>query len=403
MLGIDLNVKLLYNIRIKNLGCVMKQDISLYVHVPFCNSKCHYCGFVSRVGTEEEKSKYVKDLIAEIKMRAKEYNQYFCVSSVFIGGGTPSCLNNYEIRDILSCIYKSFSVKNTAEITIEVNPNTITKSKIREYILAGVNRFSLGLQSVSDKVLKHMGRTHTVKDFDLAIANLRDQGISNINADIIIGYPDQTTKDVDDTIKHLLLLNIPHISCYMLQVEDKTKLKALVDKGVEYILPEDKVVNMYNMVTNALKANGYNRYELSNFAKPGFASYHNQVYWNRTDYLGFGVSAHSYVAGVRFSNTDSVFDYHKSITEDGKPPVIAAKELTKDEKREEAIMLSLRTSKGLDPKQFQYEFGENILVTKKDKLANLIKNGFLILDANGVIKASDKGYLVLNRIIYELV
>lgn len=381
----------------------MKKDISLYVHIPFCNSKCAYCAFTSRVGTEEEKANYVKDLITEIKMRAKEYNQYFCISSVFIGGGTPSCLNNYEIRDILSCIYKSFSVKNTAEITIEVNPNSITKTKIREYILAGVNRFSVGLQSVSDKVLKHMGRTHTVKDYDTAIFNMRDQGISNINTDIIIGYPNQTSKDVEDTLKHLLMLKIPHISCYMLQVEDKTKLKALVDKGVEYILPEEKVVSMYNQVNATLKANGYNRYELSNFALPGFASYHNQVYWNRSDYLGFGVSAHSYVAGVRFSNTDSVFDYHKSITEEGKPPVVAAKELTKEEKREEAIMLSLRTAKGLDPKQFQAEFGENMLVSRKEKMAMLIKNGFLVLDPNGVIKVTDKGYLVLNRIIYELV
>ncbi len=380
-----------------------KKDLSLYVHIPFCNSKCNYCAFVSKVGTEAEKTEYIKNLLAEIKMRAKEYRDYFKVASIYIGGGTPSCLNNYEIRDILACIYKNFSVKNTAEITIEANPNAVTKTKIREYILAGINRFSLGLQCINEKVLKDMGRTHSLKDYNNAVSNIRDQGISNISTDIIIGYPGQTQKDVEETIKYLLTLNIPHISCYMLQVEDNTKLKVLVDKGATHIVPEEKVISMYNYVLNTLRANGYNRYELSNFAKPGFNSYHNQVYWNRTDYLGFGASAHSYVAGVRFCNTESLPEYNRCITVLGKPPVEFAKELTEDEKKEEFIMLSLRTDKGLDTKVYEVEFNEKFLPKRKEKVASLIKGGFITLDANGVIKPTDKGYLVLNRLIYELV
>lgn len=381
----------------------VKKDLSLYIHIPFCNSKCNYCGFVSKVGTEAEKLAYIKDLIAEIKMRAKEYREYFKIASIYIGGGTPSCLNNFEIRDILGCIYKNFSVKNSAEITIEVNPNTVTKSKIREYILAGINRFSIGLQCANPKVLANMGRTHTTKDFIETVNNARDQGVSNISSDIIIGYPGQTLKDVDETLKQLLTLNIPHISCYMLQVEENTKLKALVDKGVSHIVPEEKLVNMYNHVLNTLRQNGYVRYELSNFAKPGFMCYHNNVYWNRTDYLGFGVSAHSYVSGVRFSNTESLPEYSRCINQIGKPPVRSANELTLTEKKEEFIMLSLRTNKGLDTRQYEVEFNEKFMPSRKLKIATLIKNGFINLDSNGVITATDKGFLVLNRLIYELI
>lgn len=380
-----------------------KRDLSLYIHIPFCNSKCNYCAFVSKVATEEEKSQYIQDLLAEIKLRATEYRDYFKIASIYIGGGTPSCLNNFEIRDILGCIYKNFSVKNTAEITIEINPNSVTKSKIREYILAGINRFSIGLQCANAKVLKNMGRTHTVADFTQTVNNIRDQGISNISADIIIGYPNQTIKDVDETLRHLLSLNIPHISCYMLQVEENTRLKSLVDSGKTKIVEENALVNMYNHVLSTLRSYGYDRYELSNFAKPGFRCYHNGTYWNRTDYLGFGLSAHSYISNVRFSNTESFAEYHRCLYSLKKPPVKNANELTKAERQEEFIMLSLRTKEGIDTKKFEEEFNKNFISSRKDKIATLIKNGYIILDTNGVIKATDKGFLVLNRLIYELI
>lgn len=380
-----------------------KRDLSLYIHIPFCNSKCNYCAFVSKVGTEPEKTRYIQDLLSEIKLRANEYRDYFKIASIYIGGGTPSSLNNYEIRDILSCIYKNFSVKNTAEITIEINPNSVTKTKIREYILAGVNRFSIGLQCASAKVLKNMGRTHTVADFTQTVNDIRDQGISNISADIIIGYPGQALKDVDETLKHLLALNIPHISCYMLQVEENTKLKTWVDDEKVKVVNEDKLIQMYNYVLTTLKAYGYDRYELSNFAKPGFKCYHNGTYWNRTDYLGFGLSAHSYISNVRFSNTENFSEYHRCLTELKKPPVKSANELTTAERQEEFVMLSLRTEEGINTKKYEEEFGRSFLAPRKRKIAELITNGYIILDSDGTIKATDKGFLVLNRIIYELI
>ena len=380
-----------------------KKPLGIYIHIPFCNSKCNYCAFCSKVGTPEEKTTYCRDLLAEIKLRAAEYSADFVVASIYIGGGTPSTFENYEIRDILHCIYKYFRVKNDAEITIEVNPNSVTRTKLREYVLAGVNRFSVGLQTTNNNLLAAMGRTHKVEDFNNIINDMRTQGINNISADLIIGYPGQTIKDVEDSVKHLISLKIPHISCYMLQVEDKTKLKDLVDHRLVSVPEEGIVVSMYNKVVELLRAAGYNRYEISNFALPAFKSVHNSSYWSGRDYLGFGVAAHSLVNNIRFNNSNSLAKYHQSITELNCSPVENAKQRTIDEQKEEMIMLALRTNNGLDTKAYEAKFGENLLVKKKAALTNLITNGFLTLDKLGTLKVTDKGALVLNRIIYELI
>lgn len=381
----------------------MKNGLSLYIHVPFCNSKCNYCSFVSEVRNDESKRRYTDALLKEIKIQGEKYNGIFEIKTIFIGGGTPSSLPKGYIREIMSAVYKNFSVRSDAEITIELNPNSASKQKIYEYILAGVNRFSIGLQCTNGKVLESMGRTHTSADFDDMIKNIRENGISNINADIMLGYPGQTLEDVKETLAHLIELKLPHISSYMLSVEPGTKLETMVDKGAVYLPSEKQVINMYNTTVSMLEKAGYERYELSNFAKPGFASKHNNVYWDRTDYLGVGVSSHSYVAGVRFSNTSSIDNYIEIIETQNKPPVSHAKKITKTEKREEAIMLSLRTMNGLNVEKFKEEFGENILTTKNAQLKNLVKLGMIIIDDDNNIKATDKGYLVLNRIILELV
>jgi len=381
----------------------MKNALSLYIHVPFCNSKCNYCNFVSVVAVEEKKREYVECLKKEIQIQGSKYNKHFDIATIFIGGGTPSCLPDGLIRDILSCVYQNFSVKADAEITIELNPNAVTPAKIHEYILAGVNRFSIGLQCTNGKVLQKMGRTHTTADFDKTISMIRDYGVSNINADVMLGFPGQTLADVKATLSHLVELKLPHISSYMLSVEDGTKLQTMVDKGVLYLPTEKQVVNMYNQTVAFLENNGYQRYELSNFARPGFASKHNNVYWDRTDYLGVGVSSHSYVGGVRFANTSKLDEYNSIIKTQGKPPVAHAKKITAEEKREEAIMLALRTMNGLSVDKFQKEFGENILASKNEQLKNLIKLGLVIIDKDNCIKATNKGYLVLNRVILELV
>lgn len=380
-----------------------KRALSIYVHIPFCNSKCNYCAFVSMVATEDDKKRYFVNLLNEIKLQAKKYSTYYSVHSIYIGGGTPSCLDYYYIRDLLSCIFKNFAVKNSAEITMEINPNSADKTKIREYILSGVNRFSIGLESCSAKVLKEMGRTHSVEDFVNAVNNIREYGIKNISADLILGYPKQKLTDVKEALNFLLKMQIPHISTYMLQVEDGTKLKSLVDSGIATVPDENKVTDMYEYVLETLKKSGYNRYEISNFAKPTFESYHNNVYWNRTDYLGVGLASHSYIDSTRFSNTENISEYASKIENNLEIPVAVSKTLTTEEKKEEAVMLALRTSNGLDLDAYKQEFGENFLASHKEKIATLIKEKFLILTKDNHLACSDKGFLVLNKIILELV
>ena len=380
----------------------MKKSMSLYIHIPFCNSKCNYCNFLSFVCNPEEKLKYVESLKQEIKIQAKQYSSIYSIRTIYIGGGTPSSLPNGTIKDILQTIFRYFTVKNNAEITIEINPNTVNEEKINEYVLSGVNRFSIGLQSTNEEILKSMGRTHNVQDFNQAIDYIRDNGVSNINADLIIGYPGQTIKDVIDSVKYLIKQNIPHISCYMLSVEKGTKLKDLVSKDVAVLPTEEKVINMYQSVVNTLSKYGFNRYEVSNFAKPGFSCKHNLVYWKREDYLGLGIGAHSYINGIRFSNTENLNTYNECIKTTGKAPICEVKKLTEQDKKEEFIMLSLRTSEGLDSNEYQELFNEDIIAKKKEVIISLAKLGFLSIDKTGVIKATDKGFLVLNKIILEL-
>lgn len=380
----------------------MKKELSLYIHIPFCNSRCNYCNFVSFVASEQEKLRYVECLKKEIMIRAKEYNKFFTIKTIFIGGGTPSCLINGAIKDILQTIYKHFTVKNDAEITIELNPNTATKEKIEEFVISGVNRFSIGLQCISPLVLKNMGRTHTLDDFNNAVSLIREQGVSNINADMIVGYPGQSEKDTVETAKYLVSKNIPHVSAYILSVEQGTPLQFMIDNGTQKLPKEEKLLKTYQAVVNTLSEAGYIRYEVSNFAKPGFVCKHNLTYWTRNEYLGLGVSAHSYIDGVRFFNTENLQSYCQCLETKNKAPVSSVTKLTTAEKKEEAVMLSLRTNEGLSTKAYEEEFHENFLAKHKDQLASFIKLGLLTIDREGNIKATAKGFLVLNKLILEL-
>lgn len=385
-----------------NITETSKRSLSIYVHIPFCASKCEYCSFVSMVAPEEDKKRYFNALINEIKLQAQKYRQVYSVASIYIGGGTPSCLDYYYVRDLLSCIYKNFAVKNSAEITIEINPNSADKTKIREYVLSGVNRFSIGLQSTNPKILKAMGRTHTTEDFVKTVNMIREYGIKNISADMIIGYPNQKLADVKETLNFLIKNEIPHISAYMLQVEQGTKLKKLVDNGSVGVPSDDLVVSMYNTVVSVLSLNGYARYEISNFAKPTFESYHNQVYWKQKDYLGVGLAAHSYIDGTRFAITENITEYVETIENKQQVPIAVSKALTSEEKQEEMIMLSLRTKEGLDLEVFKNTFDVNLLAKKKFTIINYVKEGFLILTPENKLICTDKGFLVLNKLVLDL-
>ena len=380
----------------------MKKDLSLYIHIPFCKSKCFYCNFVSKVANDQEKLRYVEALIKEIKIRAKEYNSFYTISTIYIGGGTPSCLPKGAIKNILSTIYKNFTVKNTAEITMEMNPNTISSELVNEYVLSGVNRFSIGFQCMSSDVLKSMGRTHSVIDFENAIKIIRGEGIQNISADLIIGYPNQTQEDVLCSAKYLESLKIPHISSYMLSVEKGTPLEKMIDNGEKFLPNEESVIKTYQSLVNFLSDKGYKRYEISNFAKPGYECKHNNVYWKRGEYLGLGCNSHSLIDQTRFSNTENITEYIEHLETSTTAPVAEVTKLSIEEEKEEFIMLSLRTNEGLNTAEYEKEFGENFLEIHNKTLVSFVKDGFLSIDKQGNVKATSKGFLVLNKIILEL-
>lgn len=376
------------------------QNLSLYIHIPFCESKCNYCSFCSVKATNEQKSKYIENLIKEIQFLSKKYKDYV-VKTIYIGGGTPSCLKLGEISKVSKAIFSNFKIDKNYEFTIEANPNSLTFEKCIEYKKALINRVSVGLQSYDNKILKSLNRIHTKNDFLLAINNLKLAGLENINADIILGTPFLTSHKLRRTLKKLVKLNLTHISCYSLILEENTKLYNQVKNGEIKLPNEDKNVKFYDFCVNFLKKYGYSRYEVSNFAKPHFECKHNLVYWNLDNYLGLGLSSHSKINDVRFNNFCSFESYYNALEND-KLPIENEIELSLADTKEEYIMLKMRESLGINLVEFNAKFNENLLETKKKQIEFFVKNKLIEINENNLF-ATNLGFKVLNKIILELV
>lgn len=373
--------------------------MGLYVHIPFCNKKCDYCDFVSYSMNEEAQRRYLDNLKKEIdimslKFAAKEFN------SLYIGGGTPSFVFDGFIRELSKKIFSSFHFVKGFEYTIEVNPSSVTEAKLFEYMQSGVNRVSIGVQCLDERVLKHVGRIQSLENIDNAFKLLHKMKYVNIGSDVMIGLPHQTIKSVKQTIDYLLKQNVKHISIYTLQIENHTLLFDRVQQGKVKPLDDDTCLKMYNMVYKMLKKAGFIRYEVSNFAKPTFESQHNFKYWNEVEYIGLGVSAHSYINNYRFSNTKSLAEYIDKM-EAGELPIDNKEYLNFEERRTERIMLSLRMATGLDLEKFKEDFKEDLLRTRADEIQNLINMKMITID-NGFLKITEDYFYVSNKIILEL-
>ena len=379
------------------------KDLSIYVHIPFCSSKCYYCNFCSSVETEKTKREYVKCLINEIKS-CKLSN--YIVKTIYFGGGTPSVLDEKLVEQILKQIKKKFVVDNNAEITIEANPNSLTREKLKYYRQLGINRLSIGVQTFNRKSLKYVGRVDNgeVSKYKRKVINIlkyaKKLGFENISADFILGLPFQTNFHIESCLKQLSKF-VSHFSCYMLQIEEGTKLFNLI-KNHDL---DDKIANQYERAVKKLEKMGYHRYEISNFSKPTFESKHNNVYWERKDYIGFGLSAHSLINETRFYNTSNLKDYISFWKSENnfdlsiKERVRFMEKLTQDDKLEETIMLSLRTSKGLCLSEFEKNF-YNIKQNENYKM--LLKEGF-VAEKGDYLVLTKKGILVANEIIVKLI
>ena len=330
------------------MPCLSLIDMTgLYIHIPFCEKKCSYCDFVSFGGRQTCLPSYLDALKNEaLRYRGKS------IDTVFIGGGTPSLMTQRQTADLMTFLRQNFSIASDAEITIECNPASLTYSKLLEYRAVGINRISVGAQSLSDEVLSDIGRCHTVAQLEEAVNSVKRAGFENFNLDLIFALPGQTLEDWKKTLLQALSYNPAHISCYSLTIEPDTPLGRDVLSG-RLRLPEEETERaMYSAVGEILAQCGIFQYEISNYAKPGRECRHNLNYWLCGEYIGLGCAAHSYYEGNRYRNTQNLEKYimQKDIMRDIHP-------LTEEDRMNERIMLGLRLNRGMDIVAFNKDFG----------------------------------------------
>ncbi len=377
------------------------KPMGLYIHIPFCGRKCDYCDFVSYSMDYKAQQLYLDALFTEIDMVKRNfYDRTF--DSIFIGGGTPSIVYEGYIASLARKIYSSFHFLDKTEFTIEVNPSSFTKEKYFEYVQAGVNRISVGVQCLDEKLLREHGRIQSMENIDETFKLLKNSEFPNVNSDVMIGLPGQTKSSVMQTINYLMKQNVKHISTYTLQIEKHTMLYSKLKKGKISPVKDEDMVDIYNKINKTLTKAGYCRYEVSNYAKPGFECKHNLKYWDdESSYLGLGVAAHSYIDGYRYYNTKRLDTYIDAMNE-GKSAVYSKEYVSNEEHRIERIMLSLRTQKGLDLDKFKKDFNEDILRTRAEAIKKMTELGMIEIKDN-YLKIKDDYFAVSNSIIVELI
>ena len=373
-----------------------KEELGIYIHIPFCMQKCLYCDFVSYINKSECVKEYINCMIKEIQSYDfKKYN----ITTIYIGGGTPSFIESDYIKEIINVIQNKLEKNDTRwediEITIEVNPGTVTLEKLNDYKTVGINRISLGLQATQDRLLKQIGRIHNYKDFLEAYELLKRVGFNNINVDLMIGLPNQSIKDLKESLEKIIKLNPNHISVYSLIIEDGTPISKLLDEEIER--------QMYWYVKNKLELNGYNHYEISNFSKKGKESKHNLNCWKQKQYIGIGAAAHSYFKDIRYSNTNNIEEYIKNIKENNieKNKKIEEKQTIED-KKNEFMMLGFRMIEGVDIADFKAKFVDNPLYVYREKIKKLTDEGLIEVDLNN-IKLTNKGLDLANVVFEEFI
>ena len=362
--------------------------LSLYIHIPFCKSKCAYCDFASFPGREAMWEAYFAALCGEIRAAKDDIHR---VETVFFGGGTPSVVPEKHIAAALAAAREAFPFAPGAEVSLEANPGTLTMEKLRAYREMGVNRLSIGVQSFDARLLRDIGRIHTPGEAVEAVRMAREAGFVNIGIDLMYGLPGQDVPTWEATLKTAVSLPLKHVSAYALIVEAGTPMAAR-----EGELPgEEATLAMQRLGTRALAAAGFARYEISNYARSGFACRHNAVYWRRGEYLGFGCAAHSFFAGERFCNPSHLEDYLRGARR------VARERVDGEAAREETLMLSTRMCEGLSLGRWREEFGEDFRAGREGALERLARAGLLEV-CNGRLRLTERGMEVHNAVVLEL-
>lgn len=376
-------------------------ELGLYLHLPFCISKCPYCDFNSyQLKEDNQISSYISALYQEITTYSKKLKKSN-IKTIYLGGGTPTILSGVQIYNILEFCKSKFTIDKDAEITIEANPGTLDGEKIKLLIESGINRLSLGAQSFNNLFLKKLGRIHNTQDIIDSYYLAREIGFSNINIDIMFALPDQTTEDLQATLKKAISLKPDHLSLYNLTIKPGTEYYKKHKRGELKLPTEDEEFEMYNWVINFLEESGFEHYEIANFARPHKRSMHNLIYWQNKPYLGIGAGAYSFIKGYRYMNYENPAIYIKEIMS-GTLPVDSGEKLSLRKRMIETIILGLRTKDGVSYKKYKKRFRVNlndIFFKQIDKLVNL---GLLQKD-NYRIKLTRKGIFLANTVFREFI
>lgn len=369
----------------------------IYLHIPFCKQACHYCDFHFSTSLNNKKE-FLEAIRKEIVLR-KTYLEGETIKTIYLGGGTPSLLNENEIKSLFEKLHDSFRIEADAEVTLEANPDDLTKAKLKGFINAGINRLSIGVQSFFDEDLAFMNRAHTAQQAVSGIKQSQDTGIENISIDLIYGTPTLSNERWLQNIQNTVDLSVPHVSAYNLTVEPKTALAKFIRSGKLKELSEEKGAEQFEMLIKEMKECGFLHYEISNFCKEGYHSRHNSSYWKKDKYIGLGPSAHSFDGNSRQWNVANNALYNRSLLSNS---LDFEKEiLTEDQKYNEYILTTLRTIWGTDVKVIESEFGEEKKSYCLDEAQIHLKAKNLILEGNKLF-LTDKGKLISDRIAADL-
>ena len=375
----------------------MADKLGIYIHIPFCRSKCDYCDFYSLAGREDQMDRYQKALLAHLKETAP-LAQGYPVDSIYFGGGTPSYYGAKRIKELLAHLSKLFQVEKDAEITVECNPDSVDLKSLRILRKAGVNRLSMGMQSAQEEELRAIHRIHTPQQTNQAVEAARKAKFTNLSLDLIYGLPGQTTESWKATVEHALSLIPQHLSCYGLKVEEGTPLARRVAEG-EVLPDDDQQADLYLWTVGRLERAGLPQYEISNFAKPGYESRHNLRYWLTRPYIGFGPGAHSDFGGRRYSFVRDLDAYIRGVLEGG--DIIDSSELIPQRERcGEYLMLRLRTVQGVDGREYRHTYFMDFAPLEA-RLREVAAQGWAE-EADGRWRLTPKGFLVSNQLIGDL-
>ena len=372
--------------------------LGLYIHVPFCAQKCYYCDFNSYKIKSNEKEDYLINIEREMHLYKDEFkDKYF--DTVFLGGGTPSILKSEELSRLFDKLNENFNIKKDAEITIECNPGTINKEKLKFMKKMGINRLSIGLQAVQNYHLKSIGRIHTYEEFERNYYDAIDVGFNNINIDLMYALPNQKEDEWRETLNKIISLNPSHISAYSLILEEGTKLYDMYENNEFKLLDEDTDIKMYEYTIHTLKRHGYNQYEISNYSKEGLECRHNIIYWKCDHYLGIGPGASGFIGDTRYSNIEDICEYNKCIMQNIRP-VSEEIELTKKDKIEEFIFMGLRMNEGINVDIFKERFDTDFYDIYQEVMDKLIKRELVRFDGKN-ISLTQKGREISNSVFIE--